>query len=142
VVSLKIVSALTLRRVASCFCRLKADAVIVHDAGDFRGQRRDGDTGRHQWIDQRSRYLVGWRAQHHALRDSLAVVQRGRRDFGDQRARYGRRQKPSALVSTLVSPASHTPLSLASRHTLADWYSDAATREAALAPGELAMTGA
>jgi hypothetical protein len=46
------------------------------------------------------------------------------------------------LVSTLVSPVSQTPLSLASMHTLADWYSEATVFDAALAPGELAMTGA
>ena len=55
--------------------------------------------------------------------------------------RVASRKLPSALVRVLASPASQTPLSLASMQTLTDWNTEATVLEAALAPGELAMTG-
>ncbi len=52
------------------------------------------------------------------------------------------RKVPSALVRVLISPASHTPLSLASKQTLADLNTEATVLEALLAAGEVAAIGA
>ena len=56
-------------------------------------------------------------------------------------ARLESKKLPSALLRTLVSPASQTPLSLASTQTLAFLNTEATVLEGTLAARELAITG-